>query len=166
MFKIDSAIDTFNEKFGLYSSYLVLPLILVIVWEVIMRYGFNTPTSWAFELTVFLYGVHFCFALAYAHKHNTHVAIDVFESRLPEKSRIILRIITNLVLFLPTIGLLSFYISVLAINSWQQWEHASSSWAPPIYPFKTLMAIGFILFFLQGVAKLIQDFRALKDLKP
>ena len=34
MFKIDSAIDTFNEKFGLYSSYLVLPPILVIVWEV------------------------------------------------------------------------------------------------------------------------------------
>ncbi len=164
MFKLDSAIDAFNEKFGVYSSYLVLPLILVIFWEVIMRYGFNRPTSWAFELTVFLYGVHFSFALAHAHKHDTHVAIDVFESRLPERLRVILRIITN-ALFLPTIGLLTVYISILAINSWQQWEHASSSWAPPIYPFKTLMAIGFILFFLQGIAKLLQDFRTLKAIK-
>ena len=101
MFKIDSAIDTLNEKFGFYASYLVLPLIIVVVFEVFMRYAFNAPTTWAFELTVFLYGVHFCFALAYAHKHNTHVAIDVFESRLSPKSRIILRIITNAALFLP-----------------------------------------------------------------
>jgi TRAP-type mannitol/chloroaromatic compound transport system permease small subunit len=163
MFKIDRAIDTFNEKFGFYASYLVLPLIIVVVFEVLMRYAFNAPTTWAFELTVFLYGIHFCFALAYAHKHNTHVAIDVFESRLSPKARLILRITTNAVFFLPSMGLLSFYISVLAVNSWQQWEHASSSWAPPIYPIKTLMAVGFILFLLQGVAKLIQDIRALKE---
>ena len=163
MFKIDGAIDTFNEKFGFYSSYLVLPLIIVVVFEVFMRYAFNAPTSWAFELTVFLYGVHFCFALAYAHKHNNHVSIDVFEARLSAKPRVILRIVTNVILFLPTIGLLTFYMWAMAASSWQQWEHASSSWAPAIYPFKTLMAVGFSLFFLQGVAKLIQDFRSLKE---
>ncbi len=163
MIKLDGAIDTFNEKFCLYASYLVLPLITVVVWEVIMRYGFDAPTSWAFELTVFLYGLHFSFALAYAHKHDTHVSIDVFESRLPPRSRTILRIITNVVLFLPTMGLLTIYLCVLAVNSWQQWEHASSSWAPAVYPLKTLMAFGFILFLLQGIAKLIQDIRSLKE---
>lgn len=127
-----------------------------------MRYGFNTPTSWAFEVTVFIYGVHYSFALAYAHKHNTHVAIDVFESRLSEKPRTVLRIGTNLILFLPSIGLLAFYTSQLAFFSWRQWEHASSSWAPALYPYKTIMAIGFLLLFLQGVAKLIQDIRSLR----
>jgi len=162
MFKLDGAIDTVNEKFGFYSSYIVLPLIIVVVWEVIMRYAFNAPTSWAFELTVFLYGLHYSFALAYAHKYDTHVSIDVFEARLAKKSRTILRIITNIVLFLPTIGLLAYYTSDLALNSWIEWEQASSSWAPALYPYKTLMALGFILFLLQGVAKLIQDVRALK----
>ena len=127
-----------------------------------MRYGFDAPTSWAFELTVFLYGVHYSLALAYAHKHNTHVAIDVFEARLRERPRLILRIFTNLVLFIPTIGLLTYYSCIMAATSWQQWEHASSSWAPAVYPYKTLLAIGFVLFLLQGVAKLIQDIRSLK----
>ncbi|MCK5913239.1 MAG: TRAP transporter small permease subunit [Desulfuromusa sp.] len=163
MFKLAETIDALNEKIGFYAAYLVLPLIGVVVWEVFMRYGFNAPTTWAFELTVFLYGVHFCFALAYAHKHNTHVAIDVFESRLSAKPRIILRIVTNAGLFIPSIGLLTWHLCAMAATSWQQWEHASSSWAPPIYPLKTLMAIGFILFFLQGVAKLIQDIRTLKE---
>jgi TRAP-type mannitol/chloroaromatic compound transport system permease small subunit len=166
MIKIARAIDTLNEKIGFYSAFLVLPLIAVVGWEVMMRYGFNTPTSWAFELTVFIYGVHYSFALAYAHKHNTHVAIDVFESRLSERSRTILRIVTNSVLFIPAIGLLTFYTSQLAFFSWRQWEHASSSWAPAIYPYKTLMAIGFLLFFLQGIAKLIQDIRSLKEINP
>lgn len=158
---IDSAIDTLNEKIGFYASYLILPLIGVVVYEVFMRYGMNAPTSWAFELTVFIYGLHYSFALCYAHKHDTHVSIDVFESRLPEKGRAILRILTNVVLFLPTIGLLTYYTGVLAASSWQEWEHASSSWAPAVYPYKTLMAIGFLLFFLQGVAKLLQDIRSL-----
>lgn len=163
MFKLDSVIDTLNEKVGFYGSYLILPLIAVVGYEVIMRYGFNAPTSWAFEMTVFIYGVHYSLALAYAHKHNTHVAIDVFESRLSEKSRTILRICTNLVLFLPAMGLLTYYTSQLAIFSWQQWERAATSWSPALYPYKTIMATGFILLFLQGIAKLIQDIRLLKE---
>ncbi|WP_029916342.1 TRAP transporter small permease subunit [Pelobacter seleniigenes] len=160
---IDRAIDTLNEKIGFYASYLILPLIGVVVFEVFMRYGLNAPTSWAFEVTVFLYGLHYMLALCYAHKHNTHVAIDVFEARLAERPRTILRIITNLILFLPTIGLLTYYTWTLAITSWNQLEHASSSWAPAIYPYKTFMAIGFSLFFLQGLAKLIQDIRSLSQ---
>ncbi len=161
MFTIDRAIDALNEKIGYYGSLIVLPLIGVVVWEVMMRYGFDSPTSWAFELTVFLYGVHYSIALAYAHKHDTHVSIDVFEARLRQRPRLILRIFTNAVLFIPTIGLLTYYSCAMALTSWQQWEHASSSWAPAVYPYKTLMAIGFVLFLLQGIAKLIQDIRSL-----
>lgn len=162
MFNFAGAIDALNEKIGYFGSLLVLPLIGVVTYEVIMRYGFDAPTAWAFEQTVFLYGVHFSLALAYALKHNTHVAIDVFEARLKERPRLMLRIFTNIVLFMPTMGMLTYYTCALASTSWQQTEHASSSWAPAIYPYKTLMAIGFILLFLQGLAKLIQDIRSLK----
>jgi TRAP-type mannitol/chloroaromatic compound transport system permease small subunit len=162
MFKLAGAIDALNEKIGYYGSLLVLPLIGVVVWEVMMRYGFDAPTSWAFELTVFLYGVHYSIALGYAHKSDTHVAIDVFEARLKERPRLKLRILTNLVLFMPSVGMLTYYSCALAATSWQQWEHASSSWAPAIYPYKTIMAIGFVLLLLQGFAKLIQDIRTLK----
>ncbi len=164
MFSIARGIDALNEKVGFYSSYLILPLLVVVTWEVLMRYAFNTPTSWAFELTVFIYGVHYSLALAYAHKHDTHVSIDVFESRLAPRPRTILRIVTNAVLFLPTVGLLTWYCIDLAAVSWGMRELASSSWAPAIYPYKTLMAIGFVLFFLQGLAKLLKDIQSLKNL--
>lgn len=159
----DRSIDTLNEKTGVYGAYLILPLIGVVAYEVMMRYAFNAPTSWGFEMTTFLYGVHFMLAFGFAHKHDGHVAIDIFETRLPQKPRAIVRIVANLLIFLPTIGLMSVWSVIYAATSWRDWERASSSWAPAVYPYKTIMAIGFILFFLQGLAKLIQDFGALRD---
>ncbi|NIQ95176.1 MAG: TRAP transporter small permease subunit [Desulfuromonadales bacterium] len=165
MLIVEKSINGLNERVGVLTSYLALPLILVVAYEVLMRYVFNAPTKWAFEATTFLYGVHYMLGIAFTHKHDGHVAIDVFESQLPAKPRKILRIIVNMVLFIPTIGLLSVWSVIYAATSWQNWERASTSWAPPIYPFKTIMAIGFILLFLQGVAKLIHDFRTLNDQK-
>lgn len=163
MLVIERSINKLNERVGVMTSYLVLPLVLVVVWEVVMRYVFNAPTSWGFEATTFIYGVHFALGFSYAHLHNGHVSIDVFESKLPHKPRTILRLLTNLIIFLPSVGMLTFASVIYAADSWQNWERASTSWGPPIYPFKTLMAIGFLLLFLQGAAKLIGDFRDLKS---
>ncbi|RME39919.1 MAG: TRAP transporter small permease subunit [Deltaproteobacteria bacterium] len=161
MTPLANGINRLNDITGRLTGYLALPLIAVVVYEVFMRYVFNAPTSWGFEATTFIYGMHFILGLGYTYKHNGHVAIDIFESRLPTKPRTILRIIVGLVLFLPTIGLFAIYSTIYAIDSWRIWEHASTSWSPPVYPFKTIMAIGFILLFLQGVAKLIEDFKSL-----
>jgi TRAP-type mannitol/chloroaromatic compound transport system permease small subunit len=166
MVRIDGIIDSLNENVGYYSALLIFLLVGVVSYEVVMRYGLNAPTRWAFEATTLLYGVHFMLALAYAHKHNAHVAIDVFEARLSSKLRTLLRIVTNLFLFLPTVGLLAIWSIIYASASWFNWEQASTSWAPPLYPFKTIMALGFILLWLQGVAKLIQDFRSLHSNNP
>jgi TRAP-type mannitol/chloroaromatic compound transport system permease small subunit len=163
MQQIARFIDALNEFFGRYNSYLILPLIGVICFEVLMRYVFNAPTVWAFEMTVFIYGVHFMLALGHCHKHDGHVAIDVFEARLPQRPRTVLRIVANLVIFIPTVGLLSVGSVVYAGTAWGMAERASSSWGPVIYPYKSLMALGFILLLLQGVSKLIQDFRSLRS---
>jgi len=162
MFPIAQGINTLNQMVGRLTAYLALPLIAIVVYEVFMRYLFNAPTQWGFEATTLIYGAHFVLGFGYTLKHNGHVAIDVFESKLPNRKRTILRIIVNLVLFIPTVGLLSMGAIRYAATSWSNLELASTSWAPPIYPFKTIMAIGFTLLFLQGLAKLIEDFRALK----
>jgi TRAP-type mannitol/chloroaromatic compound transport system permease small subunit len=161
MFLIEKSINGMNEKIGYYASFLVIPLVLVVAYEVVMRYLFNAPTIWVFEATTLIYGTHFMIGIAYTHKHDGHVAIDVFEARLPERPRTILRLIVNLVLFMPTIGMLSIWSVIYASDSWRNLENASTSWAPPLYPFKTLMAIGFILLLLQGVAKGLHDYRTL-----
>lgn len=158
-------LEAVSEYVGVVAAFLIIPLLAIVTYEVAMRYGFNAPTVWAFEATTLLYGMHFVLSFAYTHKHNGHVAIDVIESRFPAKARTVLRIIVNLVLFLPTVGLLAIWSVIYAGDSWGNWERASTSWAPPLYPFKTIMAIGLVLLFTQGVAKLLGDIHALKHPK-
>ena len=160
---LTNGINRLNGTVGRLVSYLMVPLILVVIYEVFMRYLFNAPTSWAFEATTLMYGCHFVLGFAYTHQHNSHVAIDVFEARLPARLRTGLRIIVNLVIFLPTVGLITAYAMRYALTSWQALERASTSWAPPLYPFKAVMALGFLLLFLQGIAKLLEDFRSLRQ---
>jgi len=155
-------INTLNEKVGYYSSLLILPLVAVVIYEVVLRYVFSAPTSWGFEMTTFIYGIHFMLGLADALRSNTHVSIDIFESRLAANKRAVLRIITYVCLFIPAMGFMAYGSIKCAITSWMLWEHASSSWGPAIYPYKTFMALGFVLFFLAGVAKLLQDIHSLK----
>ncbi|MEZ5582483.1 MAG: hypothetical protein R3F37_06785 [Candidatus Competibacteraceae bacterium] len=69
MLKLARFIDSLTENVGYFNAFLILPLIGVVGFEVVMRYGFNAPTIWAFEATTLIYGVHFM--LAFAHAHNT-----------------------------------------------------------------------------------------------
>ena len=102
----DSMISQINEKIGRVGALLILPMVGVVVYEVIMRYIFAAPTSWGFEVTTFIYGIHYIMGISYTQLHKGHVAIDIFEARLPSKKRAILSIITSLVIFFPTFTIL------------------------------------------------------------
>lgn len=157
--KISDAIDTFNIKQGQISALLALPLLLVVVYEVVMRYVFNAPTIWGFEATTFLYGIHFILGLAYCDVLGGHVKVDVFTTLLPIKTQSVIGILTNLVFFMPVMVLMTIASWQYALNSITQGELNPTSWAPPVYPIKTLMAIGFSFLLIQGFSNLIHNIR-------
>ena len=160
--KITNAIDTFNIKQGDFTSLLALPLLLVVVYEVIMRYIFNAPTIWGFEATTFLYGIHYMLGLAYCDVYGGHVKVDIFTSRLPRKPQGVIGILTNLVFFMPVMLLMTVASWKYALTSIAGRELNPTSWAPPIYPIKTLMAISFSFLLIQGIANLIHNIRVLQ----
>lgn len=163
MSKLVQAIDAFNEWFGRWVALLILPLIYVVLHEVIARKIFNAPTTWAFEVTVYLYGAHFMLGMAYTLLYDRHVRIDIIVLQLPQRAQLWLRVITFLLIFVPFVGALSWAAVNYALESWQQWEHSWSAWKPPLYPYKTVMPVALILLLLQGVANFIKDIRKLRE---
>ena len=159
---LSKAIDRLSIKQGEISSLLALPLLLVVVYEVIMRYAFNAPTSWGFEATTFLYGVHFMLGLAYCDVYGGHVRVDIFTARMSKKPQGIVGVLTNLVFFMPVMVLMTVASWKYALTSIAGRELNSTSWAPPIYPIKTLMAIAFSLLLIQGFSNLIHNIRVLQ----
>jgi len=149
-------IDTFNTVIGKVLSFTVYLLLIIVLYEIVSRKIFGNPTIWGFELSYMLYGFLFMMGYAYALKSKSHVNIDIFYSRASPRKQGILDIIGYLVFFFPFIyfGLKASY--QFTIQSWQIMEHSQSTWAPPVYPYKTTLLIGFFLLLLQGISEFLK----------
>jgi TRAP-type mannitol/chloroaromatic compound transport system permease small subunit len=154
-------IDGVNRKGGEWSALLILPLCFVVLYEVILRYVFDSPTIWGFEATTFLYGAHFMLGLAYTSVTDGHVKVDIFTARMKPKAQAIFNIVTNGVIFLPVFSCMTVWAWKYAITSTAQRELNSTSWAPAIWPVKLIMALCFSLLLIQGMSTLIKAVRSL-----
>lgn len=159
--KLAKGIETFITKQGELTSMLIFPLLGVVVYEVIMRYGFNSPTSWGFEATAFIYSLHFMFGLSYTDVKKEHVEVNIFTSLASSRVRAALGALTTAVFMLPVLFFLTYSSTTFAWSSLQGLEKNPTSWAPPIYPFKIAMAVCFFFLFIQGVANLIRNLQVL-----
>ena len=147
-----------SDVSGLVAAYLLVPLVVVFLIEIVSRNVFNHPTTWA-SGTCFLIG-------GCAMKSGAMVRIDALSSKLPEKAHCILDLILYAVLFLPlTIGG-SYECIKNAVVSVSKLETLSTgSWNAPIWPTKIVMSISLIILTLQGLAEIIQLVQRLRAAK-
>ena len=68
--------DGLNEIVGRVVAFVAVIFALMIIYDVVLRYGFNAPTLWAFDLTKQLYGFYFILLGGYALRHQAHVRVD------------------------------------------------------------------------------------------
>ena len=70
------AIDTLSLWVGRAVSWLTLPLILAMTYEVVARYFFTAPTVWAYDISRMVYGAMFVLGAAYALSKGVHIRSD------------------------------------------------------------------------------------------
>ena len=150
------AINKVNEWTGKLVSFLVIFMTAVVLYETVARYVFNAPTMWAFETTQFIYGAYVILIGGYVLLAGGHVNVDVLYRRFPLRARAILDLFTWLLLFL-----FCFVIvwkgGVIAWETILEGRHASTGWAPPLWPIKVTIPIGAFLLLLQGLSKYLGD---------
>ena len=150
-------IDKVSEWTGKIASFMVMILALAIGYDIFMRYFFNKPSFWAYDMTILIYGSYTMLGAAYCHLRKGHVRMDLFYARLSPRGRAIVDVICYLVLFFPLFVVLVYKIGEHALWSLESGERASgSSWRPPLAPFKLLIAYGFLLFLLQGLVEFLR----------
>lgn len=162
MIKVISIIERINEIVGKVCSYSILIVMCLVVYEVLTRRLLNKPTVWTFETITIFYGFHFMMSFAFTLMNKAMVNVDLLYNKLSERKRAIVDIITYLTFFFPfVVGVLYFAIP-WTIASWQQLERSWSVFAPPIYPFKTVVPVAFSLLVLQGIAEILKRVATLK----
>ena len=151
--KFFAFIDRLSELSGKAVAWLLIILIVVMSYETIVRYFFNSPTIWAYDLTCMLFGTYFMVGAAYVSKEKQHVKVDIFYGMMSPRGKAILDIFFDVIILFPLITILFIYSTKYAASSWAIKEKSwQSVWYPPLYPFKTVMPLAFLLLGLQGIA--------------
>jgi TRAP-type mannitol/chloroaromatic compound transport system permease small subunit len=150
-------IDRISEQSGKAVSFLIVFLVFVILYEIFVRYLFNSPTIWAHEIAQMIYGAYVILLGAYVLQRGGHVNVDILYHRFRPRTRAIIDLFTWL-LFFYFCGLLLWKGGEMAWDSFKVLETEPTAFAPPVYPIKMMIPLGALLILLQGLAKFIRDF--------
>jgi len=151
-------VDRVSEWVGLTGRWIALALLVIVTVEVIRRYVFNSPTTWAYQASVILGGSLFILYWGYAEKLKTHIRIDLLYGRLSLRGKALVDVLGFAIFFLPLfVALIKVSFSWM-LWSWQTGEKMSTTiWYPPAAPFRAVAVIGLSLCLLQFLASFIRD---------
>lgn len=162
------AVEKTNVFIGKVMVCLLTLAVLVISFEIAMRYVLNRPTNWGHETMVLLLAILYVMLGGYCHYHRAHVRVDVFWSSRSPRTRAILDLGTSVFFFT--------YAVTFTYTSWNfYWssqtmlgggtlfgfelpgELSFTDWSPPLYGVKFMMPLGGLLLLLQGINWFIRD---------
>jgi TRAP-type mannitol/chloroaromatic compound transport system permease small subunit len=149
-------IDRINEWAGLFWGFTILLVTAAVLYEVVARTVFGSPTNWGNETTIYLSAMAYLLAGGYALLHRRHVRIDVVYEALSPRMRVRLDAFT-FVFFLAYVVTLIWAGGIGAWDSFQIGETTSTPWNPPIWPVKLAIPAAGVLLLLQGIANLVRD---------
>lgn len=142
------------------GAWLVIPLFLIMGYEVFMRFVFTLPTFWAYELAYMITGAHFVLGIAYVTKNRRHIRIDFIYSRFPPRVQAGIDCAVYVFFILPVAAWITWRLGAVALEAYRVGEvSGESAWNPVIWPLRTVAAIGFLMFTLQVAAEAVRTFR-------
>jgi TRAP-type mannitol/chloroaromatic compound transport system permease small subunit len=150
-------IDSLSAWFGKAFAWCIVILTFSTCYEVFVRYVLNSPTVWAFDMSVQMYGALFMMCGAYALSQGAHVRGDVLYRLMSIKTQAKIDLVLYILFLMPGAIALVYYGYGFASDSW---FYKEVSWSSPariqIYFFKTLIPISGFLVALQGIAECVR----------
>ncbi len=151
-------IDGLNEKVGSFISNFNHLLVLLICLDVVMRYLFNFSKIWIMELELYFYSLIFLWGSAFALKHERHVRVDLFYSKMSARGKAIVDLIGGVLFLLPWCIVIMIVSFDYALISFKIGESSSQPGGlPALYILKFAVFIGFTLLFLQGISSILKS---------
>jgi len=158
MEKLLHFVDGVSIWTGKVASLLIIVLTVIICYDITMRYVIVKPTSWVFEATYMLYGIYAILGAAFCHHLKGHVRMDLLYVRLSPRRQALVDVLCYIFLFFPLFIVLTWKCSEHAYWAFISGERSSSSiLRPPLWPFKSLVAFGCMLFLLQGAVEFLRS---------
>ena len=161
--KLSDAIDGIIRRIGHVLMWSNCIVIVLIILQVVLRYGFGHGLVILEELQWHFYAVGIMFGISYAITTNSHVGMDLVYERLSKKWQARWDIFGILVLLLP-FACLIFYQSLDFVH--EAWRLGERSVAPMglccRWAIKAVIPLSFALVILATLSRLIRTIAVLR----
>ena len=156
-------IDKFNLLIGKIVSWIIVPLFLAMVYEVIARKFFLAPTMWAYDMSRFMYGGMFMLGAAYALSRGVHIRADFLYRNFKIKNQGLVDFWLYLIFYFPGLIFFLYMTTGFVLESIQRQEKGmDTAWMPLLWPIKACLWFGIVFLLIQGVSELLISYYAMK----
>jgi len=158
-------IKKISDFFAYVSRWLLILLIIIIFYDVFMRYVLNMPTLWAYDSSYFLGAFLVTFEFASFKLSNGNVRVDIIYNHFNRKTQLFIDLFMNILIICPAFILFTWEWYVNTYTSLITQELITQSMFHPLFwPIKALLTIGYTIFVLALYAQIILDIRELISL--
>lgn len=150
-------IEKLNHGAAVVAAICIPIMAVTILYEVIMRYAFNAPTIWAYEVSYMLMGTSLMLGLGFCAQLRRNIRVDFFYDSVSPKQQSLIDLTGYILLLLPAAiwiswALFEYFIEAYKVNE----RTGESAWNPLVWPFKFFFTFGFFLFSIQMIAESIK----------
>lgn len=146
-------IDEINDRVGKGVSWLSFSLVILVVFDVLMRYVFKRSFVAVQEAEWHIFALFFLIGGGYTLLKDSHVRVDIFYQRMSARVQAWINLIGVLFFLLPGCYLVMKTSSKFAWTSWLVREaSADPGGLPARYLLKGVVALAFLLIAIQGVS--------------
>lgn len=166
LLRLSRGIDAVNFRIGKVLSWLILIVVIISATNATIRKVFDTSSNAWLELQWILFGAIFLLCSPWTLLSNEHIRIDIVNAMLPKRWRDAIDVVGHLFFLLPLtivmiITSVPFVLRSVLIN-----EQSMNAGGLPQWPAKSLILIGFVLLFFQGISELIKRIAVMRGLIP
>ncbi len=144
------------------AGWVVFCMMLCISYDVFMRYLFDMPTKWSFEVSTYMMVVVVFLGGGWTLPSGGHVNVDIVIKNLSPKKRALADLITSIFAI--------FYLTIFTYESirftyeaWSEDIRSSEYLGWPLWPMRAFLIVGGLFLCLEFIFKLIRTWKQLRN---
>jgi TRAP-type mannitol/chloroaromatic compound transport system permease small subunit len=148
-------VDIVNRTVGRFAMYMIFGMMALLLYSSISK-AFFVPSLWTLEMAQFAMAAYYMLGGGYSMQLDAHVRMDLAYGSWTTRTRAFADSITAFCLV--------FYLCLLLFGGFSSTgyairysEESYSSWAPVMWPIKSIMTFGIALMLLQAIAFFFKD---------
>jgi TRAP-type mannitol/chloroaromatic compound transport system permease small subunit len=152
-------IDAAQDRLGRGVSWIMLLMVLVVFFDVVLRYAFSKSAVWLQELEWHLFGVVYLVGAAYTMLYDEHVRVDIVYSRFSSRRKAWVDFILYLVFFYPSAIMIVWTTWPFVASSYRFMEGSPDPGGIPLrFVLKSVIIVGFVLLMIQAFSQTVKNF--------